>query len=739
MNKKFLTFGILVIVLAGVLVPVANVFAETKAQTDCRTNGGVWTPNIVTGGGSCGTNDPSKRQAVDQVNKTAEAEDSGLAGWIWKAFAQGIGAILMGISSLVLMLCGMIFDWIVDFSIVKMATNIGDPAGVGGAITLAWATLRDIANMCFIFVLLYAAFKTMFDSNFSNFGKTVRDIIIVALLINFSLFFSKIVIDASNIVAVGFYNSITSASTLTATGTASGSAEFKGISAGYMNMLKLQTFFSSDFLTKSDLSGGAILTMGVMGAIFMLITAVILLIAGIMFAARFIILIFLMILSPLALIAYIIPGQMGKFNEWKDALIAQSFFAPIFFALTWVVFKLGTSLLDVLNKTQNGQTSDWTNVTTNPNSALALIINYVLIMGFAIAALVISKQMASKTAGFSAISGGMISGASLLGRNTIGRGANLALNSEKLRNMASDKNRSWASRTFAKSTLWTSKKGAEGSFDVRGVGNTGVGKALGAGDMFKGVGSAGGKGGFDKAVKDKAERKAKYAKDVYGQTETEKEKKEFAEDATAKHEAAVEGEKRVVTDEEKEAKEEKEKAEKELETKKKEAEQADKDRIAGKAGVTTEMVFEAHKKAKQAEEELSKKIEAHDLAIAKKKAVIEDKNYSETVQLLKKEADARNEIWNKVKNNSAERQRAYAERLGGGLTGWMAGNKASARAVRTQARGKSKAEKLADAASEYQKSLDEAAGKTSTTPVAPVAPSVAPAGGSPPPPAPTGP
>jgi hypothetical protein len=719
MSKKFLTFGILTIVLAGIFVP-SVVFGQSAI-----TNTGT-------------SMDSTVALAGGNTNWT-------LAGWIFKQFAIGISQALMGLSSLVLVLAGLLFDWVMKFTILDMAKNLGDSAGVGGSITTSWATLRDIANMCFIFVLLYAAFKTMFDSNFSNFGTTVKNIIIVALLINFSLFFSKVVIDASNIVAVGFYNSITSSTQLSGSSSvgAGSQTSFTGISGGYMNMLGVQTLYSSKILDNKTLLAepSKLLIVGIMSSVFMLIVAVILLIAGVMFAARFIILIFLMILSPLALIAYILPGQIGKFNEWKDALIAQSFFAPIYFALTWVVFKLGTSLLKVLSAPTGGvaQTKDMTDMFSAPSSAMALIINYVLIIGFAIAALVISKQMASKTAGFSAISGGMISGAGLLGRNTIGRGANLALNSEKLRNMASDKNRSWASRTFAKSTLWTSKKGAEGSFDVRGVGNTGVGKALGAGDMFKGVGSAGGKGGFDKAVKDKAERKAKYAKDVYGQTETEKEKKEFAEDATAKHEAAVEGEKRVVTDEEKEAKEEKEKAEKELETKKKEAEQADKDRIAGKAGVTTEMVFEAHKKAKQAEEELSKKIEAHDLAIAKKKAVIEDKNYSETVQLLKKEADARNEIWNKVKNNSAERQRAYAERLGGGLTGWMAGNKASARAVRTQARGKSKAEKLADAASEYQKSLDEAAGKTSTTPVAPVAPSVAPAGGSPPPPAPTGP
>ena len=73
-------------------------------------------------------------------------------------------------------------------------------------------------------------------------------------------------------------------------------------------MLGVNTFYGSDIL-KGQIDAKNILLVGVMSSVFMLIVAVILLIAGIMFAARFIILIFLMIFSPLALIAYIMPGK----------------------------------------------------------------------------------------------------------------------------------------------------------------------------------------------------------------------------------------------------------------------------------------------------------------------------------------------------------------------------------------------------------------------------------------------
>src|SRR3990167_533411 len=473
MTKKFLTFGILIVVLAVIFIP-------THAAHAASFFGLV----------------PDLKDIVIVAIKA-------------------IAYILMTISALILTLSGLIFDKVIDFTIVKMAANLGGQ-GMGDAITVAWATLRDIANMCFIFVLLYAAFKTMFDASFSNFQTTVKNIIIVALLINFSLFFSKVVIDASNIVAVGFYNSIANQTTLDLT-TGTTVTTQRGISAGYMNMLGLQTFYNADILDSEGLEPTQLMTIGVMSSVFMLITAIILLMAGVMFAARFIILVFLMILSPLALIAYVIPGQKGKFEEWKSALIAQSFFAPVYFALTWVVFKLGNSLITVMkNDPTNATSGGWSNLVAEPKSIMGLILNYVLIIGFSIAALVISKSMASKTAGFKAISGGIgtvaIGGAALAGRNTLGRASGLISESQREK---------WSKSNLGRAGLWMADKGKKGSFDVRGIDT--LKKVPGLGGELGIMGKAGGKGGFAAVVDPKAKAKATYSKDVYGQTGKEKE------------------------------------------------------------------------------------------------------------------------------------------------------------------------------------------------------------------------
>jgi hypothetical protein len=531
MNKKVLTFGILIIVLAGIFVPASRVFAQTtnanlpacnlvlsETPQKClgvqhvgKTCMARWIPdpNSVTNG------DTYEYDCVDP--KTGETSTTtamvGSTGGtqsvfetILNAIAGFITRLLMGISSLFLIFAGTIFDWIVNFSIVDMAQNMGSSSNLGKSISDSWTTLRDIANLVFIFVLLYAAFSAMFDSKFGNFQNTVKNIIIVALLINFSLFFSKVVIDASNIVAIGFYKSISSSATLgNSSSGVSGTNTFDSISSGYMNMLGMQTVFSSNVLTANLKDPVQILIIGVMSSIFMLITAIILFISAIMFATRFILLIFIMILSPLALISYIIPGLNKYFDQWTGALVSQSFFAPLFFALTWVVFRLGTSLKETLLK---GQNVDLTNTFTNPGATAGILVNYILIIGFAIAALVFSKTMAGKTAGFKVISGGIgaaAAGSTAWGGRLIARGANagftgLGTSINKLagKDVINLQESAAKGSSFARLALYGKKKAENATFDVRNatiptraigeaiqgtVGRTQIGKTLGLNDV----------------------------------------------------------------------------------------------------------------------------------------------------------------------------------------------------------------------------------------------------------------
>lgn len=487
MTKKFLTFGILIVVLLGIFVPCFH-FADAQEKSATET---------------------AKSFLVDKIGDLFQVVGATTFGPL---FAAG-GYILMTLSSVILIITGFIFDTVVNHTIVNVSTNIGNDSSMGKSISEAWVVLRDIANMMFIFVILYAAFKAMFDASFGSAGTIIKNIIIVALLINFSLFFTKVVIDASNIVSVGFYKAIATNNyqlgvNLPGSG---GTANFSGISGGYMRMLGLQTWWGSNVL-ENGLDARKIFVTAFMSSVFMLSSAVIFLIAGIMFAARFIILIFLMILSPLALVAFAIPGMRGQFNKWLQALIDQSFFAPLFFALTWVAFKLGNSLIT--------PKASWADIVNDPfqnqTATTALLLNYVLVMGFSIAALVISKQMAKSTPFFSAITGAIgtatVGTTAWAGRNTIGRGSKWITETQR---------ENWSKSGLGRAGLWLADKGSSGSFDIRAIDT--LKKVPGLGDELGTIGKAGGKGGFSEAVKKKAEEKEKYGKRIYSLSDTEKE------------------------------------------------------------------------------------------------------------------------------------------------------------------------------------------------------------------------
>lgn len=72
----------------------------------------------------------------------------------------------------------------------------------------AWRIVRDFSNIFFILVLLYISIKMILGLGGAGVKKTVASVIVAALLINFSMFMTKVVIDASNILALIFYNKI---------------------------------------------------------------------------------------------------------------------------------------------------------------------------------------------------------------------------------------------------------------------------------------------------------------------------------------------------------------------------------------------------------------------------------------------------------------------------------------------------------------------------------------------------
>src|SRR3989344_7683209 len=116
-----------------------------------------------------------------------------------------------------------------------------------------WKVVRDFANIFFILILLYAAFQIILGLHESGAKKIIGMVILVALLVNFSLFFTKIVIDSSNIVALIFYNRIdtTNVGSYEKIGNVAktGVAE-KDMAGALVSRFNINTFFDGELFKK---------------------------------------------------------------------------------------------------------------------------------------------------------------------------------------------------------------------------------------------------------------------------------------------------------------------------------------------------------------------------------------------------------------------------------------------------------------------------------------------------------
>jgi hypothetical protein len=97
------------------------------------------------------------------------------------------------------MLMGKLFDFFIGYS-------LSDESYRHDFIQTGWQLVRDISNIFFIIIMIYSGLAAVFSTSNTSYKKVIPTLIVNALIINFSLFATRIVIDMSNITARIFYN-----------------------------------------------------------------------------------------------------------------------------------------------------------------------------------------------------------------------------------------------------------------------------------------------------------------------------------------------------------------------------------------------------------------------------------------------------------------------------------------------------------------------------------------------------
>ncbi len=306
-------------------------------------------------------------------------------------------------------LAGQFLDFFVYYS-----TN--DQSYRAEFVEKGWAVVRDIANLFFIIALIYVAIKTILDMGHSNSKKMVATIIMIALIINFSLFVTKVVIDGSNILAKIFYNNITPVDKNGSPLTAENGGE-KSISVGMIDKYDPQELITQD--QYDEIGAGWFIFTTIILTLITFYTAYVFLTVALLFVARVVSLWIAMIFSPLAFASLTLPEvDMGdmSYKKWWSDLIGNAILAPFFIFFLYII----VLFLDVKNFISYDGTGD------TFQKIMKVVIPFMITTGL----LMKAKEVAVKYSGemgknivkAGAAVGTLALGATALGAAAVGRG-----------------------------------------------------------------------------------------------------------------------------------------------------------------------------------------------------------------------------------------------------------------------------------------------------------------------------
>lgn len=221
----------------------------------------------------------------------------------------------------------------------------------------AWSNIKDLANIAFILGLIYISMSLITGWQSNQAKGTFIKIVLIAIVINFSLFGTKILIDAGNITAKMFYSQLVvndqgAARTYDRGADGGGisgiffsdDAEIKDISGAVMskfNPTRLfnETSFDSfiDSFNGKDQRWGIVMVLMFAFTVMNVVIGVSFIVASLTFISRTVWLVLLSIVSPLALVSTFLPIGRGLFDKWLSMLFDRCFCVVVYLFFIWLL------------------------------------------------------------------------------------------------------------------------------------------------------------------------------------------------------------------------------------------------------------------------------------------------------------------------------------------------------------------------------------------------------------------
>ena len=507
-------------ILLGILILLGSFFfpfppnqaSAQSAGTACTTEGGAsgyW--RYVAGTLTCDTSLAGSLVGSNVTRAAKTIDDSAWAVTVLKSGMMALANIILQMVGSLLALAGILLNGAVEISVQKMSVFVNNTP----AITTAWTVIRDVSNIIILFILLFSAIGTILRTDQLVPKSSLAKIIIAALLINFSMFFTKVIIDVSNVATLAIYNEIASADQTRPANP--GGVELYGISGAFMQGLQLQTSYKKILAeSKNPNFETHIFQQMIFGIIIILIATFVLLTAAIMLIVRFGILIMLLITSPIGLVGGLIPKMAKYKDQWWSTLLGQAFFAPVLLLFLLISVSIIKSInasatlhLDLGTQTGVGAVFNFF------GGGIAMAIQYCLTIFFLIFSITIAKSIAGSagagvTKWASQKAGSLAFGTTAaVGQRTIGRfGASFSDENSRLGRFAKGMaaSNSLISKSIGTGLIAGGDKFKKASFDIRNVG------AVNGLDAGKGT-----KGGYEGWFKEQKKKEEEREKNIGGE------------------------------------------------------------------------------------------------------------------------------------------------------------------------------------------------------------------------------
>ncbi|MBI3572196.1 hypothetical protein HY091_01515 [Candidatus Kaiserbacteria bacterium] len=468
---------------------------STNADGTCTTP----LSSGLTGGAGGGTTDPAAAATPTSLNTTTLADKDTSYDAIMSRI-MGLFAWLLGVAAITL-------DNAMYYTVVTMGNYVNHLSAIG----TAWRILRDVGNIVLIFGFLAIGITTILNVDWYGGGKKMLPVLLVAaIFLNFSLFISEAVIDAGNLFATEFYTQINGGSPATPVDYNLTNIHNEGISNKIMAQLGLQTIYNAGLdQNKKIFTAGNMWFVGFFAVLLFLIAAFVMFSLAFILIARFVALLFLIVVAPIGFAGLAIPKLKGTANSWWSALFEQTITAPVLLLLLYIAlavitdvqfltgFGVGGTGSAASNSTANAWVS-WINGGQGVGALASMILSFLVAMGLLLAVTIVAKKMSAFGASWatgtaSKVVGGftgygVLGGASLLGRGTLGLGGRL-LNTKRMQARASKGG--WRG-ALAKAAAFTGRNLESRTYDLRNVKTAGkLGGAIAGVAGLAGLGGSG--------------------------------------------------------------------------------------------------------------------------------------------------------------------------------------------------------------------------------------------------------